>query len=75
MPVTSASASASAGPAAQQTVPRAFLQVRSAVAHTAAAAGAGIVELNLELTDLQVRPVHAHDLAALLCLLSACMFE
>jgi hypothetical protein len=56
--VRAASASASA---ALLSLPRSklcrmllCLQVRSAVAHTAAAAGAGIVELNLELTDLQV---------------------
>jgi len=41
------------------------VQVRSTVAHTAAVAGAGVVELNLDLNDLQVTPVH--DWQAGLC--------
>jgi hypothetical protein len=42
-------------------------QVRSAVAHTAAAAGAGLMELNLELSDLQVRHTSVHGTDRTLC--------
>lgn len=44
------------------------VQVRSAVAHTAAAAGAGIVEINFDLADLQVGMAHQHmHMASLHC--------